>query len=194
MKVIGLTGGTGTGKTTVAKILAQQGAVVIDADILAKEVVQKDNQIKKQLQEAFGNQILDFDGQLDRIALANIVFGNPDKLLMLNKIVHPAVYELLDKELKELRSQKEQEMVVVDIPIPAPDFRQLFDEIWVVDASLEKRVKRLMQRNAHSRDEAMKRINAQMSQEDYLRLADRVIKNEGTVEELEAYIEDKKTL
>lgn len=185
MRVIGVTGGIGTGKSTVAGILKRHGAYVIDADEIAKRVVRKGQKTLDLIIDYFGTGILNDNGEIDRKRLADIVFQDANKLSILNEIVHQEVHRQIKKEIDELRNRQYNGIIVLDVPIPTNDFKQLSDEIWVVDSDLDKRLERVKKRSGFSREEALKRINTQMTREEYLSIADKVIINNGSEKELE---------
>jgi dephospho-CoA kinase len=185
---IGLTGGIGSGKSEVSKRLAARGAVVIDADKLAREVVAPGTPGLARVVAAFGDEVLRPDGSLDREKLGRIVFADPDKLAALNSIVHPLVGE----RVATLQSQADDAAIVVyDVPLLAENkLAPMYDVVIVVDASDEVRVARLAEHRGMPEQDAKARIAAQASREDRLSVADVVIPNEGTLAELEATVED----
>ncbi len=185
MKIIGLTGGMGAGKSTAAAILEKLGAYIIDADEIAKRAVKKGGKTLNELTARFGTGILDIQGELDRKKLADIVFNDTEKLAELNKIVHREVFREIRNEINELESGDFKGILVLDVPIPTFEFRELAHQIWVVDAEPQIRLKRVLSRGGLSEEEALKRMNAQPEREDYLEMADRIIKNSGSINELE---------
>lgn len=185
MKIIGLTGGIGAGKTTVALILKKLGAYIIDADKIAKEIVKKGQKTFEKLVNFFGPQILNNNGELDRKKLADLVFDDPKKLTVLNEITHREVYKKMREEIKILRDKGYQGIVILDVPIPNEEFRKMVDEIWVVDTDIENRIERVIKKRGFTEEELRKRMDAQLKREEYLKIADRVIKNNGSIEELE---------
>lgn len=189
MRVIGLTGGMGTGKSQAASILNELGAYIIDADIISREVVKKGTSTLENLSRCFGMEILDNNGDLDRKKLAEIVFNYPEKLEKLNDIVHKEVFKLIKQKIKNLKEKEFNGILVLDVPIPTKEFKKLSDQIWVVDADLDKRISRIKKRSGLSIEEIEKRINAQLSRKEYLGIADKVIANNGTIDELRNTIE-----
>lgn len=184
MKIIGLTGGIGSGKTKTAKILEDLGAVVIDADEVAKELMKRGNAAYYKVADTFGEDIIDDDEQIDRKKLASIVFNDKSKLAVLNEITHNEVYRKMEEKIDLLKDKKYQGIVVLDVPVPNEDFKKMSDEIWVVDSDNEIRISRIMGRMGVTREEAVRRMSAQLRREDYLRLAHKVIHNNGTEENL----------
>ncbi len=185
MKVIGVTGGIGTGKSTVAEKLKRHGAYVIDADKIAKRVIGKGQKTLDLLVDYFGTGILNDIGEIDRKRLADIVFQDAKKLSVLNEIVHQEVHRQIREEIEELRNSQYNGIIVLDVPIPTNDFKQLSDEIWVVDSDLDKRLERVKKRSGFSREEVIRRINAQITREEYLSIADKVIINNESEKKLE---------
>lgn len=182
MRIIGVTGGIGSGKSTVSKILASFGAQIIDADILARQIVEKGQKALEEIVSYFGETILDCEGNLDRKKLSGIVFKDKQKLEALNRITHKHVAERIIENIKKL---KENEVAVVDAPIPIEHgFIDVVDEIWVVIADKEVRIKRVMDRSGLTYNEVEDRINSQLSDEYYKSISDKIIVNNGSIEEL----------
>lgn len=191
MLVIGVTGGTGTGKSTLSSILASHGAEIIDADKIAKEIMKKGKEAYTDVVNAFGKDILDLNGEIDRKKLASIVFNDNAKLELLNSLTHKYVIRDMLNRLNRIRNAGETDICVLDVPIPVEHgFLDTADEIWVVTASMETRVKRIMSRDNMTREEAEQRIAAQMSQEDYIKLADIVLENDGSMYDLEKKVDE----
>lgn len=187
MRIIGVTGGIGSGKSTVSKILASLGAQVIDADVLARQIVQKGQKALEEIVNYFGEVVLDSEGNLDRKKLSGIVFKDKKKLEALNSITHKYIAGKIIEEIKKI---KEDETVVVDAPIPIEHgFIDVVDEIWTVIADKEVRIKRVMERSGLTYNEVEDRINSQLSDEFYLSISDRVIVNNGSIEELRLQVE-----
>ncbi|WP_219463949.1 dephospho-CoA kinase [Nonomuraea rhizosphaerae] len=183
---IGLTGGIGSGKSEVSKRLATKGAVVIDADKLAREVVAPGTPGLARVVAAFGDGVLRPDGSLNREKLGGIVFADPDRLATLNAIVHPLVGE----RVAELQGGAADDAITVyDVPLLAENkLAPMYDVVVVVDASDEVRIRRLAEHRGMPEKDARSRIAAQASREDRLAVADIVIGNEGPLEELDARV------
>jgi len=191
MKVIGLTGGIGSGKSTVSGLLRKQGAIIIDADIIAREVVEKGKDAYNEIIDAFGLNILDDQGNIDRAKLGSIVFNDKKKLDLLSEITHKHVIKEIINELEQIKKSSFDGIVVIDAPIPVKHgFLDVSDEVWVVHSNEEIRIKRIMERNNLDRKQAEIRIKSQMSEKEYLELADKVIVNEGSINNLEQKIND----
>jgi dephospho-CoA kinase len=186
--IIGVTGGIGSGKSTVSRILYDLGAKVIDVDRIAREVTDREEVMKK-LKEVFGAGIETGNGKLDRNKLADLVFGRPDELLKLNQITHEYISSEILVTIKRLKQNKDVEIVVIDAAIPFErGFIDITDKIWVVTADKEIRMKRIMERNGLSREEILKRMDSQIEDRDYLKIADKVLDNNGHIEELEKIV------
>ncbi|MEV0228832.1 dephospho-CoA kinase [Nonomuraea sp. NPDC050786] len=184
----GLTGGIGSGKSEVSKRLAARGAVVIDADRIAREVVEPGTPGLARVVAVFGDEVLRPDGSLDREKLGSIVFADSERLAALNAIVHPLVGE----RVAELQSRAADDAITVyDVPLLAENnLAPMYDVVIVVDASDETRIRRLAEHRGMPAADAQARIAAQASREDRLAVADIVISNEGTLDELEARVDE----
>ena len=182
MYLIGLTGGIASGKSLVTSRLRELGATIVDADVLAREVVEPGTEGLAAIAKQFGSRVLTEDGTLNRPALGAIIFSDPEQREVLNGITHPAIW----KRAKELfAAAAVDEVVVYDVPllVEGAKGRQLdFDLIVVVDASADTRLHRLMELRGMSREEAAHRLNSQASDAERLAIADVVIDNEGTIE------------
>jgi dephospho-CoA kinase len=179
---VGLTGGIAAGKSLVSQLLRDHGAVVIDADQLAREVVARGTPGLDAVVQEFGAAVLGPDGELDRPAMARLVFADEDARRRLEAIVHPLVFQ----RILELETAAPDDAVVVhDIPLLAESGRAgTFDAVLVVDAPTEVQVDRMVRLRGWTEDEARARIGAQASRQDRLAIATHVIDNTGTVEDL----------
>ena len=186
MRIIGITGGSGSGKSTVSRILHDLGAKVINADRIAREVVHKGSKALKELVEYFGDSILDDKGELNRKKLGTVVFEDNEKLEALNRITHKHISQRIMESIDEARNSGNPGVVVIDAPLPVKEgFLNLVEKVWVVTADKEIRLKRIMDRDGISREDALNRILSQASDEEYLRIADEVLVNNGNIVELE---------
>jgi len=180
---IGLTGGIGSGKSTVADFLRKKGIKVFDADKLAKELMTSDEQLKMKLIEEFGEDTFS-GGELNREYLANTIFVNPAKVEKINSIVHPAVKNklafLLDKELEKSNPVAAEAALIFEA-----DMTEMFDYIWVITADEEIRIKRVMERSGLSREEIKKRMENQIPEKEKITRADFVFYNNDSIEKLE---------
>lgn len=189
MKIIGVTGPIGSGKSTLSGYFAKKGATVIDADLLYREVVQKGRPALTEIADFFGNEVLDKDGGLDRKKLGQIVFEDKTKLKVLNDITHKYIIEEILNEVKKAR-ESNVDLLVIECPIPVKHgFIDVVDEIYVVVADEKVRAERIMKRNNLTFDDAMKRIRSQMTNDEYIKIADKVIINEWDIERLIAQLE-----
>ncbi len=190
MFVIGLTGGIGVGKTRVSETLEALGATVINADLVGHQAYQPNTDTWRAVVDAFGRGILRDDGEIERRALGAIVFSDPDKLALLNSIVHPRIYAMIEERVAEL-AQDGVEIVVVEAALLIEaNWTPLANEIWVVAAPRELTLSRLAARGM-SEERATTIMDAQMSQDECLTHADVVIDNSAGVHELEAAVEEE---
>jgi len=184
MQLIGLTGGIASGKSVVAARLAEHGAVVVDADRIAREVVEPGSPALARIAEEFGDEVIASDGSLDRAALGALLFESPEKRAALNAITHPAV-GIRSKELFAAAAAADPDAIVVyDVPLLVEAGRvDEFDLIVVVNASTETRLNRMVELRGMTRDEAMHRLNSQATNTERLAVADVVIDSNGTLEQ-----------
>jgi dephospho-CoA kinase len=184
---VGLTGGIGSGKSEVSRRLSARGAVVVDADKIAREVVEPGTPGLAEIVEAFGEDVLRPDGTLDRERLGAIVFADAEKLRVLNGIVHPKVGERSEQLQREA---PDDAVVVYDVPLLAENnLAPLYDVVIVVDTPDDVRLERLLRFRGMPEADARARIAAQASREDRLRIADIVIRNEGSLDDLDAQVD-----
>ncbi|MGW5203110.1 dephospho-CoA kinase [Streptomyces griseoincarnatus] len=188
MLTVGLTGGIGAGKSEVSRLLVERGAVLIDADRIAREVVEPGTPGLAAVVEAFGEEILAEDGSLDRPRLGALVFNDPDKLATLNSIVHPLV-GARSRELEE--AAPENAVVVHDVPLLTENgLARLYDVVIVVDASTGTQLDRLVRLRGMSEEDARARMAAQATREQRRAVADIVIDNDVPLDALERRIEE----
>lgn len=186
MKVIGLTGGIGSGKSQFAKYLADCGAVVINADKLGHQILKPGSDACKEITAAFGKEIITPEGEVDRSRLAEVVFNDRDALQQLNRITHPKILQVVRARLEEER-QKGTVVVVIEAPLLIEaGWRTAIDEVWVVTASESTILKRLKKRGGLTESQMRARIHAQISDAERLKHADTVINNDGSADELKA--------
>lgn len=199
MILVGLTGGVACGKSSVARLFQDCGAILIDADVLARMVVERGKPALKDIARVFGKKSLQPDGTLNRPALAKIVFGSPAKLKKLNAIVHPRVAREQTKLTRSIETQEPQTVVIYDAPvlIEAGAHKRM-DKIIVVSADEKTQIKRLHNRNRLSKTEALRRIKIQLPLAKKIALADYVIDGtlsyEQTKHEVERIFEELKKL
>lgn len=185
MYLVGLTGGIGSGKSSVAAALASLGAAVVDADRIAREIVEPGGPAYQPIVERFGAGVLDADGCLDRPALASLVFGDPAALADLNSITHPVIGRVMTE--RTIEAGQRAEIVVLDIPLLdiATKQRMSFDAVVVVDTPEDVAVQRLCAHRGFTEGDARARIAAQISREERRALADLVLDNSGDRDRLE---------
>lgn len=189
MLVIGLTGGILTGKSTVAQILSQLGAVVIDADKLGHEIYKPHTEAWQEIVAAFGNEALKENGEIDRQKLSQIVFGSPQALSQLNQITHPKILSVVKGMLEGLRHQG-VEVVVLEAPLLIEaNWIEVVDQVWITVAPESTVLQRLCHRDGFSEEQARSRICSQMPAEERVRYADVVINTDCDLEQVRAQVE-----
>lgn len=187
-KVIGLTGGIASGKSTVSELLSVFGFKVVDADKAAREAVKKGSKGLTQVQEVFGDEAIDENGEMNRRYMGDLVFNHPEKRLELNAIIHPIVRDIMEEEKQEYLKQGYN--VIMDIPLLFEnELENTVDEVWVVYTSESIQMDRLMQRNNLSLEDAKARVYSQISIDKKSRMADHVIDNLGDKLELKQNLE-----
>ena len=179
--ILGVTGGIGSGKSTVSHLLQELGAVIIDADLICRQIVEPGEAALEELTEEFGKDILDDWGQLKRKMLAEVVFKDKNKLEILNNIMHKYVAQRIKGDIKE-QLFKKTKVIVIDAPIPIKNgFLDLCDQVWTVSAAMDVRIARIMKRNGMTYEEAISRIKSQIPDEEYIKIADVVIYNDKDI-------------
>jgi len=187
MILVGLTGGIGSGKSTVSEMLAARGAEIVDADVITREVQRPGSPVIDKIVERFGDSVVDSHGALIRPALAEIVFSDADALRDLNGIVHPAVAKEMNRRVEDARPTGT--ILVLDIPLLTENPRKGLQGKIVVDVPPDVQVERLVRYRGFSEDDARARISKQASREERLKDADFVVDNSGDVEDLDPQIE-----
>ncbi len=183
--VIGVTGIMGSGKSTLSGFFAEMGAWVINTDLLARELMETSASIREKIEATFGKDSYDASGNLNRRKIASLVFKEPEALRRLNAIVHPEVIQTVRDKIRELAQQDFRGILVIDAPlIYETGLNKIMDATVVVAASEEICVKRVVARSGLTEEEVRARLKNQWPLEDKLRLADFVVWNEGTLEEL----------
>ena len=187
MKVIGLTGGIGSGKSTVAEFLAELGASIIDADKIGHDVLESDSETRKLVVSIFGHQIVSPDGKIDRKKLGSLVFASQKALNQLNRIMHPRIYKIIKSQLVQHQKQG-TEVVVIEAPLLIEaNWATLVDEVWVTLAPQAIILNRL-EKTGLSQTEAITRIRFQLPAEERGRHTDVVIDTDCSLEELKAQV------
>ncbi|MEW6624370.1 MAG: dephospho-CoA kinase [Bacillota bacterium] len=175
MKVIGLTGGIASGKTTVASILDRLGARVIDADLIAKEIVEPGKPALQDIIKYFGKDVLLPDGRLNREYLGDLIFGNPEDREKINSITHPRIIKEVEDRLEKCR-QEGIKVVILDVPLLLETgMDDMVDEVWLAAVDEMTQVKRIIARDKLSKEQAMQRIASQMPLKEKIKRADKVI-------------------
>jgi dephospho-CoA kinase len=187
---IGLTGGIATGKSTVAKLLTERGAILIDLDGIAREVVEPGQPSLSAIAERFGQAVLQEDGKLDRKKLGTIVFADPAERKALEAIIHPAIRSVMKERMSYHESNTPEKLIVVDVPLLYESkLESYFDKIMVVYVPRETQLQRLLTRDKLTVEEARKRLEAQMDIEIKKERADVLIDNSGSLFDTEEQIE-----
>jgi dephospho-CoA kinase len=189
MKVIGLIGGIGSGKSTVARFLSDLGAAVLNLDEIGHDVLKKENEPYRKIIEVFGKEILVDNGEIDRAKLGQIVFKDKRALSRLNAIVHPAIDAVVAGKINELKRKKEKVAVLEAAVMLDTGKRDQAEEIWVTTAQKETIYQRLHERSGYTRQEAEKRINSQMTDNERIKNADVVIDTDCPLDELKTRVE-----
>lgn len=188
MLKVGLTGGIGSGKTTVSDCFQQLGAPVIDTDVLAREVVEPGEPALQALVQVFGEEILQDDGRLDRESLRKTAFATPAAREKLESILHPVIRHRVEKQLEDL-SQREVPYCIIVVPLLVEtDFIEVVDRVLVVEAPRERRIEWVMQRSGMTRREVEGIMDSQADSEERLRVAQDVLHNDGSVADLEGKV------
>ena len=189
-RVIGLTGGIGSGKSTVSQYLAELGGVIIDADKIGHEAYQPNTETWRELIKMFGDRILTADNTIDRKKLGDLVFRNPEELARLNSIIHPQITKMVKKRIADYR-RKDVKVIILDAPVLfETDAKSLVDEVWVVVSKEANVIKRAMGRTGLPEEQIRARIRSQMSNEERIKRAQVVIHNDGTVAELREKVKE----
>jgi dephospho-CoA kinase len=182
---VGVTGGIGSGKSTVCKLFAQMGRVVISADEIARELTATSDDIKAAIRETFGDEVFHPSGALNRKALAEVVFNNQEAKEKLNAIIHPLVFETIEARINALKPSQRSPYVIIEAALI---YESRMDDdmhyVIVVDAKEELRIERVMERDEVDRAAVLARIRSQMNVQEKVELADFVIVNEGTEADL----------
>ncbi len=191
VRVIGLTGGIASGKTTISNILKELGAIIIDADKIARKVVEKSSPALKDIEENFGRDVLFKDGRLDRKKLGNIVFNDTGSLKKLNEIIHPYIVEKIIDEINHYKETYNNRVIILDAALLIElNLMDLVEEVWLIVVPEEMQLGRLVERDNISADQAQKRIDAQIPLEDKKKYADLIIDNSKDLTYLQAQIEE----
>ena len=184
MLTIALTGGIASGKTAVSTAFSQLGVPVVDADVIAREVVEPGEAALGKLVDHFGQAILNKDGSLNRAALRNVIFSDKDSKLFVESVLHPAIKARSDEYKNQLKNTGAPYLIHVIPLLLETDQAKLFDRVLVVDVPVATQVNRLMTRDSISRKDALAIINSQANRDDRLSVADDIIVNTGSLENI----------
>ncbi len=193
MRVIGLTGGIASGKSLVSQQFAEGDAVIIDADKVGHEAYRSGTETFRAVVDAFGQEIVGADGEIERRALGTKVFADPSARQRLEAIVWPAMRHMMEEQLADLRSQGTKVVVLDAALLIEADWLPLVEEVWLVTASPETARQRMMKRNGLTTEQAESRLRAQLSNEKRRPYADVVIENDGTLEELRRAVDEARS-
>jgi dephospho-CoA kinase len=182
MILIGLTGGIGCGKSEVSRLLEKRGAVIVDADLIVRELQQPGGEIFLRMVEMFGNKVVATDGSLNRAAVANEVFKDADLLKKLNSLIHPVVRRVMNERVEGHRATNK--IVILDIPLLVENPREGLDGVLVVDLDPQIAIERIVSQRNMAIDDAKSRVAAQSTREQRLAIADHVVDNSGDREAL----------
>ena len=187
MFVLGITGGIGSGKSTVSSLLAERGLLVLDADEISRSVTGPMGRAMPDIAETFGKKVVAANGALNRRVMSDIAFGDKKKLDDLSTIIHCHVFEQIEETLNK-EKEKGTKCVVLDVPIPVNKFRELCNQIWVVTCDKDVRLARLAKRGM-DKEEAERRIAVQMTDDEYCELGDHSIDNSWDLDDLKDKVE-----
>lgn len=187
MKVISITGGVGSGKSVVLKILEEEfGAKLIIADQVAHQLMEPGKKGYRRVVELLGTSFLDADGQIDRGQLAKLIFTDKESIQKMNEIIHPMAWKEIEYEI----AHADKNLVVVEAALFDEEHNSMFDEIWYVYVKPETRIKRLMENRGYSREKCLDIMENQATEEEFREMADHVIDNNGSVEEIRAQLSE----
>lgn len=190
MYIIGLTGGIGSGKSTVGAMLADLGAIVIDADQVAREIVEPGQAALTEIVNYFGDDVLLPDGSLDRKRLGAIIFADEQKRQVLNQITHPAIKDAINQKLEQITREKSGAVVVIEAPLLIEaGMVDMVDEVWLVTVEPEVQVKRVMERDGLDYDAAWQRVRSQSPSSDKIAYSNVVISTGQSIKELHREIQ-----
>ncbi|QLG88679.1 dephospho-CoA kinase [Chitinibacter bivalviorum] len=184
MTIVGLTGGIGSGKSTVAQYLKELGSTIIDADLIAHELTRKDQKATAEIVKLFGNGCLTEEGHLDRSFLRRQIHEHPADKLKLESLLHPMILNECKQQLKHAKSKTPYHVLMAPLLLEVPDFKNLCQTIIVVSVDREKQITRVMNRNNFNENEVLAIMKNQLSDEERKQQADYLIYNNGTLNEL----------
>ena len=185
MVIIGLTGGIGTGKSTVSNYLREQNFAIVDADKISREVVEPGKPLLKELEDAFGSEIINEDGSLNRKGLAAIVFNDVEQRKLMDSIMHKEILAEMRRCMENYQEQGEHQGIIIDAPLLFEiGLEKWCDQVWLVTADMDIRIQRVCARDNAVPEEVEARIRNQMSDDEKRKLSDEILDNSGTLENL----------
>jgi len=191
MKIIGLTGGIGTGKSTVSRFLKEQNFAIVDADLISRQVVEPGMPLLKELEDAFGSEIINDDGSLNRKGLAAIVFNDVEQRKLMDSIMHKEILAEMRRVMEDYQQQNIHQGIIIDAPLLFEiGLEKWCDQVWLVTADMDVRIQRVCVRDNAKPEEVEARIRNQMSDDEKRRLSDDILDNSGTLEDLHKQISD----
>ena len=191
MEIIGLTGGIGTGKSTVSNYLREQNFAIVDADLISRQVVEPGKPLLKELEEAFGSEIINDDGSLNRKGLAAIVFNDVEQRKLMDSIMHKEILAEMRRCMEDYQNQGTHQGIIIDAPLLFEiGLEKWCDQVWLVTADMDIRIQRVCARDNAVPAEVEARIRNQMSDDEKKKLSDEILDNSGTLEELHKQISD----
>ncbi|MFC1985961.1 dephospho-CoA kinase [Chloroflexota bacterium] len=189
-RVIGLTGGIGSGKSTVSQCLAELGAVILDADKVGHKILKSDTELWRKIVAAFGTRILTPSGDVDRKKLGEIVFRRPESLSQLNQIMHPRMYDMIKAQIEEYRRQGVDVVVLEAAILIEANWTSLVDEVWVTVSPEAAVLERVKKQRRLAEEETLARIRSQLSAEERVKHADVVINNDSDLDSVQAKVRE----
>ena len=191
MKIIGLTGGIGTGKSTVSRFLKEQNFAIVDADLISRQVVEPGMPLLKELEDAFGSEIINDDGSLNRKGLAAIVFNDVEQRKLMDSIMHKEILAEMRRVMEDYQQQNIHQGIIIDAPLLFEiGLEKWCDQVWLVTADMDVRIQRVCVRDNAKPEEVEARIRNQMSDDEKRRLSDDILDYSGTLEDLHKQISD----
>lgn len=191
MEIIGLTGGIGTGKSTVSEYLSEQNFAIVDADLISRQVVEPGMPLLDELEAAFGSDIINEDGSLNRKGLAAIVFNDVEQRKLMDSIMHKEILAEMRRVMEEFQQQGTHQGIIIDAPLLFEiGLEKWCGQVWLVTADMDLRIERVCARDDAKPEEVEARIRNQMSDDEKKKLSDEILDNSGTLEELHKQISE----
>lgn len=185
MEIIGLTGGIGTGKSTVSNYLREHNFAIVDADLISRQVVEPGKPLLKEMEQAFGSGIINEDGSLNRKGLASIVFNDVEQRKLMDSIMHKEILAEMRRCMEEYRQQNIHQGIIIDAPLLFEiGLEKWCGQVWLVTADMDIRIQRVCVRDNAKPEEVEARIRNQMSDDEKKKLSDEILDNSGTLENL----------